>query len=492
MRVFGLALVLIGCQSTIEFPDPDDWESAGPGGPGRSFESSELFQSCATLSGGEEDAQEHNLVGMVDGYLVLPWAPETAGGGLSLFDFSDPCAPVEVGKAVLPMMRETHTLAVGRTNGRRYLAVDSMDPEDHTAGGIGFVDITDPQNPVWAGHLVLPGFKYPDAYFFVSLSAFWLGDVLYVPMGFLGVAVVDVSDPTQPVHLSTIPADTLLTGSFHVIGTRAMLSNAGMSLTRIYDVSDPLEPRPLAGGEFEILDEEGGRPIPYYFANMGGKYALFARKGDGGGPVVYDLSDPAEPAFVSHLHQEEAAGGYIFRHHNYLFQGEGDFGALYEFSNPTQPTEIGRFHLPGDLDTVTPVGNVAVVSVDHGARDGVSSVVVPWQSEVDTQEPTAELSFPMDGETNVALTAAIGVSFDEAVLDVSVFAGSFRVWTHRQEPVAGRYFVQEGIVNFVPDLPFPEDTTIHVKLPVEGVSDLSGNPLKQSLEFSFSTGEVLK
>ena len=324
MRTHVALLGTLACLSCVpdpEFPEVGAWTMSGPGGPNMSFQDTDLYEPCAVLSGGPEDAQEHNLVGMLDGYLLMPWAPEDAGGGISFYDFSDPCAPEEVGKAVLPSMRETHTLATGWVDGRRFLAVDSMDPEDTSVGGVGFVDITDPAAPFWVSEIALPEFNYPDAYFFVTLSAFWLGDVLYVPMGFAGVVVLDVSDVTAPKHVATLPPDTLLTGSFHVIGNRAMLSNAGMTLTRFYDVSDPLMPVPVPGGEWSVTDGDG-RQIPYYFANMGGKYALFARKGDGGGPVVFDVSRPDAPTFVGHLHQPDAAGGYIFRHHDHLFQGE--------------------------------------------------------------------------------------------------------------------------------------------------------------------------
>ena len=492
ISVFTAALVGgLGCQTVPDFSSPDDWSMAGPGGPAVSFEEQELFQTCATLSGGAEDRQEHNLVAMVDGYLLMPWAPEDGHGGLSFYEFSDPCAPVEVGRVALPWMRESHTLSIGWSQGRRVLAVDSMDPDDHKVGGIGFVDITDPTDPMWLGHVAIPDFSYPDAYFFVTLSTFWVGDLLYAPMGFNGVAVLDVSDPTQAEYLYTIPPETVLTGSFHVIGNRAMLSNAGMSLTRFYDLSDPLNPVALPGGEWDITDGTD-QIIPYYFANMGGQYALFARKGDGGGPVLYDVSEPTTPTFVSHFRQPDAAGGYIFRHHDHLFQGEGEYGALYDMSDPFSLTEVGRFYLAGDLDTVTPIGNMAVVSVDHGAQEGVSTTVVPWDREADGRGPTPELIFPADGDTFVGPKSAIGMVFDEAILDVSVFEGSFRVWTHRGEPVSGRFYVQENIVNFVPDEALPEDTTVNVELPMGGVSDLTGNALEETLQLRFTTGEKLR
>lgn len=101
MRTFQFiiaSLYCVGCQSAPDFLSPSDWTMSGPGGPAVSFGAEALFEPCATLSGGDDDHQEHNLVSMVDGYLLMPWAPEDASGGLSFFDVSDPCAPKEVGR----------------------------------------------------------------------------------------------------------------------------------------------------------------------------------------------------------------------------------------------------------------------------------------------------------------------------------------------------------------------------------------------------------
>src|SRR5690606_5557425 len=80
------------------FPEPGGWgENRGAGAPRVSFAEDALFTSCAYLDGGEADTTDHhNLVTMFDGYLVMPWAPEWGGGGLTFFDISDPCAPVVV------------------------------------------------------------------------------------------------------------------------------------------------------------------------------------------------------------------------------------------------------------------------------------------------------------------------------------------------------------------------------------------------------------
>lgn len=486
-----MILLVLGCAATDTvspdpLPDPADWLLAGPGGPGASFAADALDQPCVALTGGPEDVEHHNLVGMYDGWLVMPWAPESGGGGVTLFDFSDPCAPVKVGEAYSATMRESHTLAIAEVGDRTVLAVDMHVDGDH--GGIGFWDLSDPTAPTWLSQLELPGYDYPDAYFRVALSTFWQGDRLYVSAGFLGIFVVDVSDPTAPVILDNFTEVAFLAGSVHAIGNVALASSGGLLKTMVLDIGEPGTWEALS--TWETADAEGTLH-PYYFASVGGKYALFARKDGGGGPMVYDLTDPAAVAFVGAADSPEADGGYVFRHHDVLFQGESNFGSRYDFTDPTTPVEVARIDMAGDFDTLTPIGNVAVASVDEGADPGMATLVFPWAAEPDALGPTAELTNPADGEAWVPVTGRVGLVFDEQVEPKSVHAGSFRVWDEGGHAVPGRFYAQESVVNFVPDEALAEDTTYFVEVPAGGIADVSGNPTEAALTFSFSTGKAV-
>ena len=43
-------------------------------------------------------------------------------------------------------------------------------------------------------------------------------------------------------------------------------------------------------------------------------------------------------------------------------------------------TEIGTGYLAGDLDTLTPFGNIAVLAVDEDAENEEASIVMPWRA----------------------------------------------------------------------------------------------------------------
>ena len=109
-----------------EAPDHGDWSMSGPGGPATTFSESELFAPCAYLNGNEKSVEHHNLVVMHDGWLLFPWAPEDGGGGISFFDFQDPCNPVKIGEVWADGMRERHGRASSETAG-----------EDRLAGQVG-------------------------------------------------------------------------------------------------------------------------------------------------------------------------------------------------------------------------------------------------------------------------------------------------------------------------------------------------------------------
>ncbi len=475
------------------FPEPDAWGiTEGPGGPARTFTSEELFQACGYVLGGPGDHEHHNLLVMYDGYLVHPWAPEDGGGGISFFDATDPCEPQLVGQTWDDRMRETHTLAFGQADDREYLAVDYLDPDDGTVGGVGFWDITDRSAPVWVSQLATPNFSYPDSYLRVTFSSFWLGDVLYHAGAFNGLHVIDASDPLNPVLVRTVTFEGLphMVGSFTVVGDVGIAASASTARVVTLDVSDPFDPRPIPGGDI-LGSDATGEKATYYFSSIGGKYGLFARKMQGGGPIVYDLTDPAAPAYVGEHYTPEGDGGYVYRQSDRLFFGDSNFGSVYDFSDPAQPVELERFVVGGDMDTLSPIGNVMVVSVDSGAPAGQASSVFPHALEPDSVAPVVEWFRPMDGQTGLRPTTAIGVSFDEWVEAKSVFQGSFRVKDEQGDPVPGQFNTQESVVNFSPSEPLKAKHTYTVSVEAGGITDISGNATDHTTTWSFTTGPAV-
>lgn len=481
MRLAPTALLLAACGPRYDWPEASDWSNRGPGIGEVEFTGDALLTRCAVLDGGPEDIDHHNLVGMHDGYLLLPWAPEDGGGGISFFDMSDPCSPLEVGRSFSETMRESHTLAFAQLDGRDLLAVDYID-EGGDIGGIALWDVTDPSAPVWLSELALEGFLYPDSYTRLTLSTFWQGEYLYVGGAFNGVYVVDVSDPLAPVEATRFQLDPpTLVGTIHIVGNKALVSSSGLSRTAVLDLSDPLLPEPIAGADWRTEDETGDE-LPFYFANWLGRYGVYARNGRGGGPIVYDLADPTAPELVGHAPTEDE-GGYAMRQGDTIFLGDSERGRLFSLPDLSP---MGELFLPGDLDTVTPIGNLLVASVDERGVEGEGSVVMPWATSPDRQPPRLELVDPPDGATFVPSTARVGLSFDEEIARRSVHEGSVRLMTRRGEPVLVYVNVQEGIVNLTPREPLLAGESYEVQVVAGGVADISGNAVLDETVWIFT------
>src|SRR5690606_1569844 len=132
------------------------------------------------------------------------------------------------------------------------------------------------------------------------------------------------------------------------------------------------------------------------------------------------------------------------------FVGQGSFAAIYDVRDPSSITEVARLHLEGDLDTITPIGNVAVLSVDDGANPDQGSSIVPWRAEPDARGPVVGWTWPADGASDLRTTSRLGVAFDEMVDPRSAFEGSVRLYRAGGDPDAGRVpaivSAQEAIV----------------------------------------------
>lgn len=477
------------------YPDPGDWpENHGPGGPTTSFGQDDLYQNCATLDGGEEDQDHHNLVVMYDGYLVMPWAHEAGGllnggyGGITFFDISDPCNPEVAGTNKSEFMRETHSIGFAHIDDRRWAVVNQSDGLD--VGGIEFWDVSDPTAPEPVSQLDVEDFLYPDAYARIIFSVFWQGEYVYAAGSENGIYIVDASDPENPEVAARYNVEPVVQlGQIQVIGNLLTVTTSEGTRTVLLDVSDPTSPQPIPGGDFQIRDSEG-TPREAYFSNMSNGYIYYARKEGGGGLLIYDISDPTNPTKAGD-YLSDGNGGYVFVKDEYAVTGESRFAAIYDISDLDDISEVARLNMTGDLDTATPIGNVIVLSVDDDAVENEASKVAPWQTEPDTTAPHVTWSWPNDGAQDLPLTSRVGVTFNEMVDVKSAWRGSVRLYIDGEDPdetqVPGYINTQETIVNFTPQEPLDPGTTYRLEIPAGGIVDYNGNAVEEPFTLTFTT-----
>lgn len=460
----------------------------GPGGPTVTFTADQLARACAYLDGDTIDEDHHNAAFIFDGYLFMAISHEHGRGGVAAWDFRDPCAPVRVGLGADDNIRETHATGVATIGGGKWLATTSLD-------GIQIWDVSDLSNLHVVSNLVLPGVVYPDSYRRVVMSVFWQAPFIYVGASDNGVFVVDASDPTAPELLTQYePTPSMRVGGVHAIGNQLIIIASEGSRTNIVDISDPRTPRPIPGGTYTLTDgtfDRFGRPMlmTAYFGHVNGNRAYYARHVLGGGLIVYDIADPTAPRLLGSWQGPSMSnGGYVFVQHDVAFLGLSAFGFTVDIRDPTTPMPLQMIDMPGDVDTLTPIGNVIVVSVDDDAVPNQASEVQPWALEPDARAPVVNMVVPRDGATDLALSTRVGVTFDEFVELGTVWRGSFRVQVAgTDQPIAGEYSGQEGAVNFWPAEPLRPDTDYEVVIPAGGVADHNGNAVVTEFRSTFRT-----
>jgi hypothetical protein len=465
--------------------DPAAYPPAtGPGGPRRSFTEAELFVRCGTMGFGDTDQLHHNTGFFLDGYLVRPWAHEHGGGGIAVLDVSDPCAPVTIANVLDAQIRETHATGYARLPAGDFIAVASLT-------GIQLWNVSDIAAPVRVTDFTLPGVTYPDAYMRTVMSISWQAPYIYVGASDNGIFIVDASDPSAPRLVDQItPEPVFRVGNVHAVGNLLVAMGSENARVALYDLSIPEAPRPFPGGSFLVQGFIGGRPIPSfnYFGMFSGGLSYHARNGTGSGLAIYDLHDPTAPRWLVSVDAPSSAGGYVFLHEGIAFIGLSNYGLLYDVTDPLMPTEVGRIDFPGDLDTMTPLGNVVMVSVDDDAEDGHATGMFPWQREPDARPPLVSWVSPADGAERQSIAARVGLTFDEFVAMESVWEGSVilrEVATGRQLP--GTFSGQEGQVSFWPAAPLSPDTEYEIVVPAGGVHDVSGNAITTVHRSTFRT-----
>lgn len=474
------------------YPAPDGYPPLrGPGIGAHTFPEAELGIACAYLDGGPWDRMDHHNLGvMYDGYLLMPIAPETGRGGIALFDLSNPCAPIRVGDGESMTMRETHSIGFSTLGGRWAVTNQLTRLLAAGRGGIQFWDLRDTSAPVHSTDLELPGFGYPDAYARVSLSVFWQVPYVYVGVADNGVYIVDAVDPEHPVLVRQMPFEPVLrVGQVQAIGNLLIVTAAEGARTVLLDISDPEDPQPIPGGDFSVVDA-GGEERDAYFSNASSGYVWYARKEGGGGVMAMDVRDPTRPRYGGDL-MSDGNGGYVFLHEGYAFVGESSFATIYDVRDLGRITEVRRMMLAGDLDTIVPLGNLALLSVDDEAEPDRASAIVPWQSAPDTRAPRVSWAWPSDGATGLAPSSRFGVTFDELVEPLTAFEGSVRLYRAGADPDAGRVdgvvSAQESIVTFTPRCPLPPGAYV-LEIPAGGVTDSAGNPIAETFRATLTVG----
>ena len=169
-------------------------------------------------------------------------------------------------------------------------------------GGLVIFDISDPRRPKRVGALECGGGGHdialsPDA----TIAYFAADDGLGECGDGQGTAIVDVSDKTRPRVLSSISTPE---GSHTVTVSNNVLSSNNYSTENVYlyDVSDPRNPKALAT---TVTPGPSAFHDSFFDHRPDGKTYLYG--GSGEGHDIFDVTDPAKPAHLERITDPEVS-----------------------------------------------------------------------------------------------------------------------------------------------------------------------------------------
>jgi len=474
-RFFAFLFILFLSFSQPLFAD-------GPGVPNRIYPDEFVLTAISQLNSANGAPRSHGHVSMHKGYLVVVYSTDDGGsdGGFSFYDISDPYAPELVFQKddeETREIREAHGYGYSSSYAGDLVALQA-------AYGVQIWDWTDIFNPVRLSYLHLPGIEDSD----YALGAWWLSwqaPYIYIGGSGNGIYIVDATDPQSPFLVQRPnglpnPIPISQTGGFRIgpifaVGNLLAASSMDGAGYVTMDISDPKNPI--------VLDVLSGN-IPDIYSSLVNGYKILATGLDKN-LYVYDIRNPSTISLINSA-DIDGPGGYVTFQDGFAHVGASIQYTKVDIRNDALYDRVGKATsgIRGrDEDFVVPLGNLIVLSDDHG----FGSFIIPHKSGRDLTGPSVNMVIPMDGATNQAQTTRVGLTFTDFVDLRSVNSSTFIVRPVGGVAISGKYSTQFGIVNFFPDEPLEPLTTYEVVVPKNGMKDLVGNLVPSSFVSTFTT-----
>lgn len=317
-------------------------------------------------------------------------------GALHIYDVTVPQTPVWQGSVTIPS-----------TYQERLAAVDDHILVTTYLHGLTVVETTDPTSPAPVSTLDAPG---------RSADAAYSGGALFVVTEDRGLRVVDVADPVHPVELGYSDVVPVASG-ITVRGDMAyVLGNVSLGLA-VIDVSDPTA--------LAILGNASG--VGGEWVTVAGDHAYIVRPSFG--LYVVDVSTPAQPVHVGTLDLPSGTGEswewpVVSGDHLFVRNNHNDpFIAVIDVGDPTAPTLVGTIDVNANVAGLAVRGSWLLVP-DAGS--------VPEVRIFDVRDPVAPVEsdpyLPVNGYAEV-------VAVSGSVAYMSIWTGSYPDYAFAVEAV---------------------------------------------------------
>ena len=222
------------------------------------------------------------------------------------------------------------------------------------------LDVSDPANPKIAGELLTSSLVFT-----VTLS----GNYIYTTSPF---RIIDVSNPANPILVSTynLPSGFPPSSAVTVEGNYAYVGDYAGNIY-IIDVSNPSNPQTLGQMRF---------PSDGVISIAVKDTVLYANFIDSPGIDAFDISNPSSPSSIGLFGNN--IGGLLTTSGKYLCNGAGIYLVMYDISNPANPnyiTELAIDRLGGYVNHISIADTIAYVTL---ASDRFAAVDIANENNI--------------------------------------------------------------------------------------------------------------
>lgn len=204
----------------------------------------------------------------------------------------------------------------------------------------------------------------------------------------MGTSIIDVSDPKAPVVVAHVPPPDEWSHSHKVrVCGDIMITNVEQDRRHFLRKADKIEGIRQELGEgatdADIAERLGVKP-----SDMDDLHQALARGYTSGGFRVWDISDRTAPKLLSYVRTHGFGVHRFDMDENYAYistEMDGYIGnilVVYDISDPSNPTEVSRWHMPGQhlAGGETPTWEGYGVRLHHAMRCGDELWAAVWHA----------------------------------------------------------------------------------------------------------------
>ena len=259
----------------------------------------------------------------------------------------------------------------------------------HNVGNLEILDVTAPTNPVPVGAAEIEAYGTSGLMGGFAVS----GDHVYLAAQNGGLQILDVSDPTHPLHPET-PTTSGTATDVHVVGNYAFVAD-GFSGLRVLDVSQSTRPNRVGG-------YDGGGYAKA--VQVAGNHAFVGHSP--GGLRIFDIHNVSNILAVGSYAPDDFVEDFqVIGNYAYLvgriWTGSNFINFMVvDVTQPASPVQVGSLRLDGTVSALRVVGNRAYLA---------------GTAEIDDDDFAMFHVLDVTEPANPALLSSLNIGEDEAV-----------------------------------------------------------------------------